>query len=76
MQVLLSRLQADPVIASRYPKLTREDVTDLHTRFPTLVPPPHNPVDMGAAFKPTDEGMLDLYTSMFVRAEGRTHLIN
>lgn len=76
MQVLLSRLQADPVIAARYPKLTREDITDLHTRFPTLVPPPHNPVDMGAAFKPTDEGMLDLYTSMFVRAEGRTHLIN
>ncbi len=76
MTVLLARLQADPAIAAVYPKLTRDDVTALHTRFPTLVPPPHNPVDMGAAFKPTDEGILDLYTSFFVRAEGRTHLIN
>lgn len=69
--VLLSRLQADPVIAARFPKLTRADLQELHARFPAVVPPPHNPVDMGAAYSPSQEGYLDLYASMFVRANGR-----
>jgi len=68
ISVIMSALTKDPQISARYPDLSFADVVALHTRFPSIVPPPHNPVDMGAAFSPTTEGMIDLYTSFFVRA--------
>jgi S-adenosylhomocysteine hydrolase len=71
VQVILSRLSEDSELKAKVPNLTYEELERLHTRFPEIVPPPNNPVDMGAAFKLTDEGTIDLYVSMFVRANGR-----
>lgn len=73
--VLMERLAQDPIIASKIPNLSLEDVKLLHTRFPEIVPLPNNPVDMGAAFSPTKEGILDLYASNYVKAGSRAPLI-
>lgn len=69
--VLVGRMKQDPVIAARFPDLKHQDLVELHTRFPTLVPSPFNPVDMGPSYGPTPEGYLDIFASMFVRDHSR-----
>lgn len=74
--VILKRLQEDPQIAAKFPKLTLDDLNLLHTKFPQIVPRPNNPVDMGASFDLTREGILDLYASNYVKAYERSAQLN
>ncbi len=69
--VILRRVAEDPLVAAHYPSLRWQDLELLHERFPTIVPDPKVPVDLGATFSPTPEGYLDVLVSICLQASGR-----